>query len=88
MENSKKYYSIDDISELLGFSYNKVNRLVKSAEIPSYKIGGQYRVEKEDLNEYLHNCKNTKKEKKLKVSERYVRKPEIENKWNIPLLPN
>jgi excisionase family DNA binding protein len=88
VENSKKYYSIDDIAESLGFSYNKVNKLVKNAEIPSYKIGGQYRVEKQDLQEYLHNSKVLKKKKKKTVREKYVRKPEIENKWNIPLLPN
>ncbi|MCA9386261.1 helix-turn-helix domain-containing protein [Candidatus Dojkabacteria bacterium] len=88
MENSKKYYSSHDIAKILGISYNKVNKLVKSCEIPAYKIGGQYRVDKEDFNEYMHNSKVVKKEKKKTVRERYVRKPELENKWNIPLLPN
>lgn len=87
MENSKKYYSIDDIAELLNFSYNKVNNLVKSCEIPSYKIGGQYRVDKQDLNEYIHNSKVVKKEKKT-LREKYVRKAELDNPWGVPLRPN
>lgn len=88
MENSKKYYSINDISDMLGFSYNKVNKLVKSGEIPSYKIGVEYRVDRDDYKEYLHNCKVVKKEKSKRVREKYIRKPELENKWGIPLLPN
>jgi len=81
----KKYYSIDDIATMLGFSYNKVNKLVKNNEIPAYKIGNQYRVERQDFTEYLKNSKVTKKEKKTS-KQVYVKRPMLENKHGITLV--
>lgn len=87
MENSKnniKYLSIQDIADSLGFSYNKVYKLIVNREIPAMQIGSQYRVDKEDFNEYLFNQRLKKKEKKS-IKQIYKKKPVYDNPWGVPL---
>ena len=58
--------SIKDVSERLNISERTVRNLLNSGELSGYKIGGIYRVNEEDLNNYL---KNSKVEKKTKNNE-------------------
>lgn len=58
--------SIKDVSERLNISERTVRNLLNSGELSGYKIGGIYRVNEEDLNNYL---KNSRVEKETKNNE-------------------
>ena len=91
MENFKKqidYYTIQDIADKLDFCYNKVNKLVKDEQIPAYKIGREFRIDKQDFREYLQNCKYSKKKKKTNTKRNIIKKPRYENKYGISLAGN
>jgi excisionase family DNA binding protein len=49
----KAFYSIKDAAEYLGVEYKTVWRLVRSGELPSGKIGGVYRIRKEDIDAFF-----------------------------------
>ncbi len=41
------------VANILSMSYEKTRRLVKSGEIPSVKVGDEYRISKYSLMDYL-----------------------------------
>lgn len=86
MENSnKKYYSIADICEILGFSYGKINKLIRDKQIPAYKIGVGYRVYKKDFEDYMDRQKVIKSKKKS-VKTIYRKRPIYDNEFGITLI--
>ncbi|MGB3367909.1 MAG: helix-turn-helix domain-containing protein [Acidaminobacteraceae bacterium] len=54
-----KYYTVDEASVKIGVHTKTVRRYIYSGKIKALKIGGQWRIEEEDLNEYLStgSCK-------------------------------
>ena len=48
-----KFYTIQDIAELLGISLRTVHRWTTSRRLPAYKIGGLLRVSEDDLRAFL-----------------------------------
>ncbi len=57
----KDYYSIDEIATHLSVSVKSIRRLVASGEIVSIKVGGSYRISKEDLSAYIDSLKKERK---------------------------
>ena len=53
----KQFWSIKDIAEYLGVEYKTVYRLVRKGEIPAGKVGGVYRIRKEDVDAYFEHQK-------------------------------
>ena len=53
----KAFVSIKEAAEYLGVEYKTVYRLVKAGDIPAGKIGGVYRIKKDDLDEYFEQQK-------------------------------
>lgn len=62
MSNQTLYYSLDDLPlvltveqlmPVLGIGRNAAYTLVRSGQIPSIRIGHQYRIHKEALAEFL-----------------------------------
>ena len=51
--NSKKYLTIEEVSQLLNVDYQLIYRLVRTGEIPSLRIGRVYRIDAADLDAYL-----------------------------------
>lgn len=49
----KAFLSIKDAAEYLGVEYKTVYRLVKQGELPAGKVGGVYRIRREDLEAYF-----------------------------------
>lgn len=49
----KPFYSVNEIAKFLCVSRETIARAVRTGEIPSMKIGRQYRVSKVDLEAYL-----------------------------------
>ncbi|MBN1954842.1 MAG: helix-turn-helix domain-containing protein [Anaerolineae bacterium] len=48
-----EFLSIKDVADYLGVEYKTVYRLVRKAAIPAAKVGGVYRIRKEDVDAYL-----------------------------------
>lgn len=50
---TEKYYSIEEVSKLLKVAYLTVYRWVRAKKLVAYKAGKQYRVKKEDLENFM-----------------------------------
>lgn len=46
-------YTIDEVSEMLKVNRKTISALIKRGEIKSIKIGSQYRISEQQLQEYL-----------------------------------
>lgn len=46
-------YTIDEVSEMLKVNRKTISALIKSGDIKSIKIGSQYRISEQQLQEYL-----------------------------------
>ena len=57
MSLQKPFYSLEEIAEMLGVTYQLIYRLVRSGEIPAVRLGRLYRVSKPDLERYLEQSK-------------------------------
>lgn len=61
MDNQEKtatqFYTIEEIAELLKVSYLTVFRWVKAGKLTAYKVGKQYRIDIQDLNNFLEKSK-------------------------------
>lgn len=57
MNENGKFYSLEEVSELLGVTYQLIYKLVRSGELPSFRIGKMYRVTEEDLRAYLERSR-------------------------------
>jgi len=57
----EKLLNVDDLAQYLNVSKRTVHRLLKSSELPTYKIGGQLRFSQEEVADWLkrHKVKNT-----------------------------
>ena len=47
------FYTIQDIANLMDVEYKTVYRLVTSGQIPSFRVGRQYRIRKQDIDAYI-----------------------------------
>lgn len=52
-----EYLSIKDVAEHLSVEYKTVYRLVRQGEIPAAKVGGVYRIHRDDLDAYIQQQK-------------------------------
>lgn len=50
-----KLLRTEQVGEILSFSPKKIRQMIMNGEIPSLKIGGEYRVKEEDLLTYINN---------------------------------
>lgn len=50
-----KLLTVKQVGEVLLFSPRKVRKMLADGEIPSVKIGGEYRVIEQELINYLNN---------------------------------
>lgn len=52
------YYSINEVSKLLKVAYLTVYRWVQTNRLIALKAGKQYRIRKEDLDDFLNSYKH------------------------------
>lgn len=50
-------YTTKEMMEILKFGKTKMNALLRSGEFPAVKIGGQYRITKEELENWMKDNK-------------------------------
>ena len=46
------------VARILGYHPERIRQLIKLNKIPAYKIGQSWRIEKQDLIDYLHSGRN------------------------------
>lgn len=56
--------TISEVSERLNVSERTVRNLIYSGKLPAFKIGGSYRLNETDLNEFINSSKINNTEKK------------------------
>lgn len=47
----------EEVGAILSFSPRKIRKMLSEGEIPSVKIGGEYRVIEKELQNYIENQK-------------------------------
>ncbi len=57
MLETSKFYSLEEVAELLGVTYQLIYKLVRTGELPALRVGKMYRVTGEDLQAYLANSR-------------------------------
>jgi excisionase family DNA binding protein len=60
--NLKPFLSIREASQYLGVEYKTLYRIVLSGKLPASRVGGIYRIKREDLDRYLDEQKLTTRE--------------------------
>ena len=50
---NQKFYTLEEVADMLRVSVETVRRLVLSGEIEAKRVGRQYRISQENLNKYL-----------------------------------
>lgn len=55
-----EYCSIEEVSKMLKVAYLTVYRWIQSNRLTAYKAGKQYRVKREDLDNFLETAKTNK----------------------------
>lgn len=56
--SEEKFYTVDEIAVILKVNPMTIYRWIKTNKLISLKAGKQYRVKKEDLDNFLNNKKN------------------------------
>lgn len=54
-----KFYSLEQIAELLGVNYQLVYKLVRAGDLPAVRVGKVYRVLEADLRDYIQTGRST-----------------------------
>ena len=54
---TEQYYTIEEVSKMLKVAYLTVYRWIQNNKLPSVKAGKQYRIKREDLDNFLNGYK-------------------------------
>lgn len=57
---SEKYYTVKEVSDLLQVSDKTIRDLINSKEIIAFKVGREWRMTQESLNDYIQANINKK----------------------------
>jgi len=54
-----EYYTVDEIAQKLRVKVYTVREWIRKKELPAYKVGRDYRVKREDYEEFLKKRRTT-----------------------------
>lgn len=60
MANNNEFYLVEELAEKLRVSTMTIYRYIKAKKIKAYKIGKEFRIEKNEFNDFLKKCQNKK----------------------------
>ena len=55
----KDWYSPQEIASMLGLKVDTIREYIRKKELPAYRFGRDYRVKKEDYEEFLKKRRTT-----------------------------
>ncbi len=55
---NEQYYTIEEVAKMLKVAYLTVYRWIQDGKLPSAKAGKQYRIKKDDLDNFLNSYKH------------------------------
>ena len=53
----KEFYKAEDLAKLLEVNIMTIYRYIKAGRLKAYKIGKEFRINKEDFNNFLNKVK-------------------------------
>ncbi|MFC2144886.1 helix-turn-helix domain-containing protein [Actinomycetota bacterium] len=91
MEEEKKLYTINEVSELVGISESEIIRVVMLKKLPAIRVGKAIRIKEEDLENFLNSfigeekAQQASKEPVLYTAEQVAKilKLSVDNIWNL-----
>jgi len=57
MIQQKEFYLVEELAEKLRVSNMTIYRYIKAGKVKAYKIGKEFRVDKEEFNNFLNKVK-------------------------------
>ena len=61
MEKQAKFYTAEEIAEVLRLHPYTIRRLSREKKIPAFKFGGQWRYRKDEIDKWSKNSKGSNK---------------------------
>lgn len=61
LDSNVEFFTVDEIAEAVRLTKVTVRRLLQSGELTGHKFGGEYRVRKQDLREFMERTRTTRK---------------------------
>lgn len=58
MENNNEFYLVEELAGRLRVSTMTIYRYIKAKKIKAYKIGKEFRIDKEEFTNFLNKVKN------------------------------
>jgi len=58
MSEKKDFYLVEELAKKLRVSEMTIYRYIKAKKIKAYKIGKEFRIDKEEFNGFLNKIKN------------------------------
>ena len=72
MNERIKVYSVEEIATILKTTRQQVRKMIQNEELPAVKVGREWRITEESLQEFLgegrQSCVNAKKQQQLTMS--------------------
>lgn len=57
IKNNKEFYKTEEIASLLQVNVMTIYRYIKAGKLKAYKIGREFRINKNDFNNFLDKVK-------------------------------
>jgi len=57
MKKEKEFYKPQEVAEMLRVNMMTIYRYVKAGRLKAYKIGGEFRIDKEEYTRFLNSVK-------------------------------
>lgn len=57
IKNNKEFYKTEELASLLQVNVMTIYRYIKAGKLKAYKIGREFRIGKNDFNNFLNNAK-------------------------------
>lgn len=59
--NQKEFYTAEEISQILEYNIMTIYRYIKTGKLKAYKIGKEFRIDKEKFKEFLKDGESKNK---------------------------
>jgi len=57
MDNKEKYYTIDEVAEMLKVVYMTVYRWIRNGKLKAFRVGKKYMIKKSDIEALIEKSK-------------------------------